>query len=96
MLHRLERWAPAEDADGLAGLTAREREIATLASSGITSRDIAQSLHLSVRTVDTHLGRIYRKLKVSGRVALAGKVLVDRGSGPPRDRAGSRPGLKGE
>lgn len=65
----------------ITGLTAREREIATLASSGITSRDIAQKLHLSVRTVDTHLGRIYRKVGVNGRVALARKVLVDRGSG---------------
>jgi DNA-binding CsgD family transcriptional regulator len=61
----------------IAELTAREQEIATLASSGITSNDMAQRLHLSVRTVDTHLSRIYRKLRVNGRVALASMVLTN-------------------
>jgi DNA-binding CsgD family transcriptional regulator len=58
-------------------LTRREREIARLASAGDTSADIARQLFVSVRTVDNHLGRIYRKLGVSGRIALARVVLVD-------------------
>lgn len=52
-------------------LTPREREVALLASSGARSREIGARLHLSTRTVDTHLARIYRKLGISGREELA-------------------------
>lgn len=58
-------------ADPLASLTSREREIARLAATGRTSRDIAEQLSLSPRTVDTHLSRIYRKLGLASRGALA-------------------------
>jgi DNA-binding CsgD family transcriptional regulator len=59
-------------ADGLLGmLSNREREIAGLAASGLRSREIAQQLFLSPRTVDAHLGRIYRRLGVSSRGELA-------------------------
>jgi DNA-binding CsgD family transcriptional regulator len=54
-----------------AELTAREREIALLAAQGRTSREIADRLVLSVRTVDNHLQSAYRKLGVSGRGELA-------------------------
>jgi DNA-binding CsgD family transcriptional regulator len=52
------------------GLTARELEVARLAAAGLSSADIAGRLHLSVRTVDTHLGRVYLKLGVAGRAEL--------------------------
>jgi DNA-binding CsgD family transcriptional regulator len=52
-------------------LTEREREIATLAARGRTGPQIAEALFLSVRTVDTHLHRVYRKLMVEGRHQLA-------------------------
>ena len=52
-------------------LTAREREIAALVATGRRSRAIADELFLSHRTVETHLARIYRKLNVSSRTALA-------------------------
>lgn len=48
-------------------LTERELEIATLAARGRTSPQIAEALFLSVRTVDTHLYRVYRKLMIEGR-----------------------------
>ena len=48
-------------------LTAREREVALLAAAGVRSREISDRLHLSTRTVDTHLAHIYRKLGVNGR-----------------------------
>ena len=52
-------------------LTPREREVALLAAAHTSSREIATRLHLSVRTVDNHLGRIYAKLGVSSRTQLA-------------------------
>jgi DNA-binding CsgD family transcriptional regulator len=52
-------------------LTPREREVALLAAAHTSSREIATRLHLSVRTVDNHLGRIYAKLGVSSRAQLA-------------------------
>jgi DNA-binding CsgD family transcriptional regulator len=52
-------------------LTTREREIAALAADRLSSREIAERLYLSARTVDNHLQRIYSKLGVSGRAQLA-------------------------
>jgi ATP/maltotriose-dependent transcriptional regulator MalT len=51
-------------------LTRREREIALLAAGGLSSREIAERLYLSVRTVDNHLHRAYYKLGVSSRSEL--------------------------
>ena len=70
-----ERSVQREATDALAALTAREREIAALASTGVTSVQIAERLFLSRRTVDAHLGQIYRKLGVSSRAALIRTVL---------------------
>jgi DNA-binding CsgD family transcriptional regulator len=52
-------------------LTARERQIAKLAAAGVPSKEIAEQLFLSARTVDNHLLRVYNKLGVSGRNELA-------------------------
>jgi DNA-binding CsgD family transcriptional regulator len=52
-------------------LTTREQEIAALVATGRRSRAIADELFLSHRTVETHLARIYRKLNVTSRTALA-------------------------
>ncbi|CAM5386125.1 hypothetical protein STANM309S_03943 [Streptomyces tanashiensis] len=43
---------------------------------GRTSREIAETYVLSVRTVEHHLGRIYRKLGVTGRADLAAVLLA--------------------
>lgn len=48
-------------------LTGREREVAVLAAQGVTNRDIAARLHLSVRTVESHLYRATAKLGVTRR-----------------------------
>jgi len=65
--------SPALDAVAAGGeeLTERERQVALLAARGRTSPEIAEELYLSVRTVDTHLSRVYRKLMVAGRHQLA-------------------------
>ncbi len=54
-----------------AGLTRRELEIALLAAGGSSSRQIADRLVISVRTVDNHLRSVYRKLGVSRRQDLS-------------------------
>lgn len=48
-------------------LSARELDLARLAAAGISNREIAERLVLSVRTVETHLQTVYRKLGVRGR-----------------------------
>lgn len=52
-------------------LTPREREVARLAASGRSSRSIADELVVSVRTIDSHLARVYAKLGISTRRDLA-------------------------
>ncbi|GAA2233908.1 LuxR family transcriptional regulator [Herbiconiux moechotypicola] len=53
------------------GLSEREREIASLAVEGLSNREIGERLVISVRTVETHLLRAYRKLGVRERSELA-------------------------
>jgi len=48
-------------------LTERELEVLRLASKGITNKEIAEGLCLSVRTVQAHLGNIFSKLGVGSR-----------------------------
>ena len=55
----------------------REREIANLVSTGMTNTAIAERLFLSVRTVESHLRQIYRKLDVPNRAALTRALLDD-------------------
>jgi DNA-binding NarL/FixJ family response regulator len=57
-------------------LTDREREIATLAAEGLTNRDIAARLVVSVRTVEGHLYRAGHKLGIGDRAAF-GALLGD-------------------
>lgn len=57
--------APAERG----GLTAREAEVLTLVATGMTSRDMADELVISEKTVARHLSNIYTKLGVSSRAA---------------------------
>ena len=59
-------------------LTAREREVAGLAAAGVPSKEIAERLFLSVRTVNNHLQNAYTKLGVSSRAEVA-RVLEDGG-----------------
>lgn len=68
-------------------LTARELEIARLAANGLTSRDVADRLEISVRTVDNHLGTIYSKLSVSSRTELRG-LLGAATTAPTTDHPG--------
>ena len=62
-LHLLVPTASAPAAE----LTTREREIATLVAGGMTNRDVAQRLHVSERTIDNHVYRMFRKLGIASR-----------------------------
>jgi DNA-binding CsgD family transcriptional regulator len=59
------------DAPAPGNLSRREREILALLALGHTNREIAERVHLSVRTVEWHRARIQAKLHVTGRAALA-------------------------
>lgn len=48
-------------------LSRREREIALMAARGLSSKEIAERAHVSVRTVGNHLGKVYVKLGVTSR-----------------------------
>jgi len=54
-----------------AGLTRREREIAALVATGLTNREIAGRLFLSVRTVEVHVDHALTKLGLRTRTQLA-------------------------
>jgi DNA-binding CsgD family transcriptional regulator len=61
----------AEGVGGPAPLTRREREIAVQAAHGRSSKQIAEGMYLSPRTVESHLYRVYVKLGVTDRAELA-------------------------
>jgi DNA-binding NarL/FixJ family response regulator len=66
---------PAADPDAL---TARERALARLVHEGRTNQQIARALHISVKTVEAYLTRVYRKTSCSSRVELAVAVTERR------------------
>ncbi|MBV9916382.1 MAG: AAA family ATPase [Solirubrobacterales bacterium] len=55
---------------GVDSLTATERRIARLAADGNSNPEIAQRLYVSRKTVESHLGSIYRKLDIGSREQL--------------------------
>lgn len=57
-------------ADGVVSLTPQELEVAQLAASGLTNREIATRLYVSPRTVSAHLYRVFPKLGITSRAAL--------------------------
>ena len=68
---------PAPDPD-LEQLTPREREVLRLIARGYTYRELAQHLDISVKTVETHVSAVLRKLQLSTRHQLA-RWASDRG-----------------
>jgi DNA-binding CsgD family transcriptional regulator len=61
-----------EPLSGVESLTPSEHRIAQLAARGLTNRQIAQELFLSKKTVEMHMGRVFRKLDVRSRAQLEG------------------------
>jgi DNA-binding CsgD family transcriptional regulator len=62
---------------GIAALTPSERRVASMAAAGLTNREIAESLFVTVKAVQWHLGHVYRKLGVTGREDLPAELAGD-------------------
>jgi DNA-binding CsgD family transcriptional regulator len=72
-------------------LTGSERRVATMAAAGRTNREIAESLFVTMRTVESHLSNVYRKLWVGERAELAAALRGQPSSVPAANgRSGSR------
>ncbi|MGQ0779359.1 MAG: ATP-binding protein [Pseudonocardiales bacterium] len=56
---------------GIAALTASERRVADRAAQGLSNPQIAHQLHVTRKTVESHLAHVYRKLEIPGRSHLA-------------------------
>ena len=69
------------DAGPLPALSSRELQVVERLAAGMTNRQIAEELFLSVRTVDRHTARIYEKLGVSSRAAAASEFERARAAG---------------
>jgi DNA-binding CsgD family transcriptional regulator len=80
---------------GLDALTPSELRIAEMAADGMTNKEIAQSLFVTLRTVEMHLHNAYRKLGISSRRALsvARGALNAEARGPSVPGVGSDPGV---
>ncbi|MGQ4387394.1 AAA family ATPase [Streptomyces sp. SAS_270] len=62
---------------GAALLTPQELAVARLVASGLTNRQVARELVISVKTVEYHLGRIFPKLEVDSRTRLATRLAEE-------------------
>ncbi|MFH9669486.1 LuxR C-terminal-related transcriptional regulator [Streptomyces globisporus] len=65
--------------EGRAGLTDSEARLADLVSRGATNQQAAQQMYISVKTVESMLSRIYRKLRVRSRAQLLAALLAHTG-----------------
>ncbi len=71
----------APSRDGLGSLTPSEHRAAELAAGGMSNPEIAQALFVTRKTVETHLGAVYRKLEISSRAQLAPRFRESPSSG---------------
>jgi DNA-binding CsgD family transcriptional regulator len=74
-------------ASGVDALTPSERRVAAMAAEGLSNREIAQALFVTLRTVETHLSSAFRKLDVSARTQLAAALAAVE-EAPVAGRAG--------
>ena len=73
--------SPLPDAARRAGVTPREHEVLLLVAVGASNAEVAARLHLSPRTVETHVARLLQKTGVSRRGLLAQWLAVEVGGG---------------
>jgi len=63
-----------ERVSGVEALTASERRVAQMAAAGMTNREIAQALFVTMKAVAMHLTHVYEKLEIAGRAELSGAL----------------------
>jgi DNA-binding CsgD family transcriptional regulator len=68
---------PRARTGGPVALTPAEVAVARLVADGRTNREVARELVVSVKTVETHLGRVFAKLGVRSRTELAHRGVVE-------------------
>jgi DNA-binding CsgD family transcriptional regulator len=68
---------------GLDALTASERRVVQLAADGMSNKEIAQTLFVTIKTVEVHLSHAYRKLGISSRAQLDKALLTPAPSSTP-------------
>src|SRR5262245_39679185 len=61
---------------GLDALTTSERRVGQLAAEGMSNKEIAQTLFVTIKTVEVHLSHAYRKLEISSRAQLERALLT--------------------
>ena len=62
---------------GVDALTASERRVARMAAEGMSNKEIAQALFVTVKAVEVHLSNVYRKLDIDSRRRLPGALEPD-------------------
>jgi DNA-binding CsgD family transcriptional regulator len=76
---RRRHWTRAQDRPtvGWESLTETERAVAELVAQGLSNRDVAARMYVSIHTVAFYLRQIFRKLEIGSRVELA-RIVVNR------------------
>jgi DNA-binding CsgD family transcriptional regulator len=78
------------------GLTPAQSRVGELVAAGLTNQEIARTLHMSLRTVESHLSRVFREHGVSSRSQLVATLLSSGGAPPIADDQAVAPLIKGD
>lgn len=83
LLERIGEPVHRSTSDAVNLLTVSERRVADLAASGMSNRQIAQQLFVTVKAVEWHLSNVYRKLGIRSRTRLPAVLAVPSQRHPP-------------